>query len=82
MVRDTHDNDDDLSSDTWQSVGAVTAKLLLRLKQVDFHAVDDEKLVDDQPRNDELVEGHAAPAKRCEDDLTGAAVMLTFTNAA
>ena len=74
----THDNDD---LDTWQSVGAVTAKLLLRLKQVDFHAVDDEKLVDDQPRNDELVEGHAAPAKTCEDDLTGAAVMLTFTNA-
>lgn len=51
-------HDDDL--DTWQSVGAVTAKLLLRLKQVDFHAVDDEKLVDDQPADDGLNDGHVS----------------------
>ena len=51
----THE-DDELGA--WQSVGAVTAKLLLRLKQVDFHAVDDEKLVEHEPQNDELVESH------------------------
>ena len=50
-------HDDDLSA--WQTVGAVTAKLLLRLKQVNFHAVDDEKLVQDEPRNEDLVDGHA-----------------------
>ena len=51
----THDNDD---LDTWQTVGAVTAKLLLRLKQVNFHAVDDVQLVDHEPANDNLVESH------------------------
>lgn len=54
MEEDTHDD-----LDTWQTVGAVTAKLLLRLKQVNFHAVDDEKLIQNQPRDDELVEDHA-----------------------
>ena len=50
--------EDELGLSTWQTVGAVTAKLLLRLKQVDFHSVDDEKLIQNEPRNDDLVESH------------------------
>jgi len=42
---------DDEQSDTWQTVGAVTAKLLLLLEDVDLKAIENENLVDDQPEH-------------------------------
>lgn len=54
----THENEDE-QSDAWQTVGAVTAKLLLHLMEVDFHAVDDVELVDHKPADNDLVERHA-----------------------
>ena len=56
MEEGTHDDD----LDTWQAVGAVTAKLLLRLKQVDFHAVDDEKLVQNEPAPEDRPKRHVS----------------------
>ena len=43
----THDNDDDLNA--WQSVGAVTAKLLLQLTVIDLNPDDDDEDVDPDP---------------------------------
>ena len=54
----THDKHDDEQSETWQTVGAVTAKLLLRLMEVDFKSPNDENLVDDQPRQNDLGPSH------------------------
>ena len=38
-------------SETWQTVGAVTARILLHLMNVDFKPPDDVDLVDNQPRH-------------------------------
>ena len=54
MKEDAHDE----QSDAWQTVGAVTAKLLLHLMEVDFKTPDDVQLVENEPADDSLVESH------------------------
>lgn len=49
-------HDDEL--DTWQTVGAVTARIFLRLKAIDLKTPDDEKQIDIQPTDDEFVKAH------------------------
>ena len=56
-------DNEELELDAWQTVGAVTAKLLLHLMDVNFHTPDDENLVDDQPTHDALPPSHVHNSK-------------------